>query len=123
MKLEITEKREEPLFHRTRVLCKVESSTTPTRLEVKKNLSAKLGSDMQSLLVEKIEPNFGGKEFKVVAKLYSGPEFVSKIEKKHIIKRNDALNEAANKPAEKPKAEASEPVSEDAKPEAPAEEK
>ncbi|MBN1159842.1 MAG: hypothetical protein JXA43_01225 [Candidatus Diapherotrites archaeon] len=104
MQLEITNKEKQPLLHRTIITCDVKNEKTPTRAEVKKLLSAKLGSDKELLYLQKIETSFGKNDFTVVAKLYDNKEFADKIEASYMKKRNEAKEEA-DAPKEEPKKE------------------
>ena len=101
MEVQITEKREEPLLHRTKYVCSTTSKATPTRADVKKALMAKLGADNEKLIIEKIAQQFGGQNYVVEAKLYDSKENLLEIEQKHKIKRDNP----SLLPAPKPKAE------------------
>ena len=108
MQLDITNQEKQPLLHRTIVTCNVKSDKTPTRMEVKELLSAKLGSDKELLYLQEIKTNFGSNDFTVRARLYDDKEYAEKIEAKYIKERNKPKEEKKEKPKEEPKEEAKE---------------
>ena len=122
MQLEITNQEKQPLLHRTVVTCNVKSEKTPTRMEVKELLSAKLGSDKELLYLQEIKTNFGSNDFTVTARLYDSKEFAEKVEAKYIKERNnpkeekkpEVSEEPKEEPAEAPKEEATEEKAEEA---------
>jgi len=121
MEIKNIDKKENKLLNRTEVIAEVQHSKSPTpkRLDLKRQIAAKLGTNEELLVIKKIESTFGSIT-RVYANVYPSAKELNKIEQKHILKRLEKAKkkleekakkaqEAAPKPAE---AEAAEKVEE-----------
>jgi small subunit ribosomal protein S24e len=90
MEINITQKTENPLLDRTEIQfdCTYQGESTPKVLEVKNRLVAVLDVDKNLLVVDKLKPQFGEGKAKGYAKLYDSAQSLSKIEREHVIKKN-----------------------------------
>jgi len=90
MEINIIEKTENPLLNRTEIHfdCLYQGESTPKVLEVKNRLVAVLDVDKKLLVVDKLKPQFGEGKAKGYAKLYDSEENLSKIERKHVLEKN-----------------------------------
>ncbi len=98
MEINITQKTENPLLDRTEIEfdCTYQGESTPKVLEVKNRLIAVLDVDKNLLVVDKLKPQFGEGKAIGYAKLYQSNESLSKIERKHVLKKNqEATKEEA----------------------------
>ncbi len=115
MRVEIITKKENPLLKRQDVEFIVkETKITPSREELRKQISAQTNSNEKNVVVGVLETNYGSTETKGIARIYKSNEDLKKTELEHIIKRNFKAEE---KKEEAPKAEAT-PAPEGAKEEA-----
>ena len=96
MQLEITSQEKQPLLHRTVITCNIKNEKTPTRIEVKELLSAKLGANKELLFLTAIKTNFGRTDFVATARLYENKNFANTIESKYIKKRNEIKETSAD---------------------------
>ena len=128
MQLKITEQKESPLFDRKEILAVVSTSTSPSKDEVKEELSKKFSVGKDAIRIKQIDGNFGSGEFTITANIYPSKDILEGIEhksKKEIEQEKKAeelkkkTEEEAKAAAEKP---AEEPKTEEPKEEAPAEE-
>ena len=108
MKVEITEKVENPLLRRTEVKFKVdhEGGPTPKRLDVRAQLASQLGVSEELVVIDKLASMYGQQVASGMARAYSSRERLEELEPKYLLKRGlpaEAKEEA--KPEEKPKAE------------------
>lgn len=97
MEINITQKTENPLLDRTEIEfeCTYQGESTPKVLEVKNRLVAVLDVDKNLLVVDKLKPQFGEGKAIGYAKLYQSEESLSKIERKHVLEKNqEAAKEA-----------------------------
>ena len=129
MEIKNIDKKENKLLNRTEIIAEVHHSKgpTPKRLDLKRQIAAKVGANEDLLVIKKIEPTFGSKTL-VYANVYPSVEELNKIEQKHIQKRLEKAKkkleskakkaaeakpvEEAPKPAEEKKEEKKEPVEE-----------
>lgn len=90
MEINIIEKTENQLLNRTEIHfdCLYQGESTPKVLEVKNRLVAVLDVDKNLLVVDKLKPQFGEGKAKGYAKLYDSAENLSKIERKHVLEKN-----------------------------------
>lgn len=97
MEINITQKTENPLLDRTEIEfeCTYQGESTPKVLEVKNRLVAVLDVDKNLLVVDKLKPQFGEGKSIGYAKLYQSEESLSKIEREHVLEKNqEAAKEA-----------------------------
>ena len=124
MDLKITEKRENPIFHRTeiRFTCEFESCT-PSRKEVRELLAGKLGTEEGLVVIDELIQGFGKREVSGYAKAYKSKKSME-VERGYKIKRDEGVKEEkkeakkAEKPKPAPKAEAKPEAKAEAKTEA-----
>ena len=104
MELKIINKKEDPLLSRTIVESEIVfEKATPSRAEIKSNLSKNLGKDEKLIVVKGIHTLYGLKKAKNIAYIYENEEFLKRIEvktKKGAKKKAPA--EAEEKVEEKP---------------------
>lgn len=101
MKVEIVSKEQNPLLKRKEVTFTIEqdkNAGTPSRLEVRKELAAKLKTNLKLVYVKKIQTKTGTMIAVGEANAYESIEQANFIEPNHIIARNA--------PPEKPEEEA-----------------
>ncbi len=139
MEIKITEQKESPLFDRKEITATVATSTSPSKDEVKEELSKKFSVGKDAIRIKQIDGNFGSEEFTITANVYPSKDMLEGIEhksKKEIEQENkieemkkkaeEEAKAAAEKPAEEPKVEEQKeeaPAEEEAKTEEKVEEK
>ena len=119
MKIEITEKKENPLQKRTEVYFTIDhvGETTPGRNAVAEDIAKKMKSKRDCVVVDNIDSVYGIGKSKGYAKVYDSKESAMSYERKHLLKRNGigveppapkegAAPAAAPAPAAKPAAPA-----------------
>ena len=117
MKLEIQEKKENPLIGRQEISFSVtDTKATPSRKEIREAIAAQTSSDGKKIIVDVLDTRFGTTDFKGVARVYENEEQLKKIELKPIVVRNfgkeekkeEAKPEASEAPAKEKPSEAKE---------------
>lgn len=106
MKVEITEKVENPLLQRTEIKFKVDHAggPTPKRPDVHAQLAAHLGVPEELVVIEKLASMYGRQVASGIARAYSSRERLEEVEPEYLIKRGlPAETKAEAKPEEKPK--------------------
>jgi ribosomal protein S24E len=130
MKLNITENTRNEVLGRSDITAEYEGMI-PTKVELRKNLSAQINVPEEKIVVRQIKTEFGTQKAIIYAKAYDEEEKMKQIEEKYVITRNfgkakeetkEAPVEAAPK-AEETAAPAEEAPKEKVKEEAPKEEK
>ena len=93
MEINVNEKIENPLLNRTEIYfdCTYQGDATPTVMEVKNRLVATLNVDKNLLVVHNLKPSYGEGKANGYAKLYDSEENVAKIEREHVIKKNQEV--------------------------------
>jgi ribosomal protein S24E len=100
MRIEITEKKEQPILSRISVKAHIIfDKSTPSAEEVKKNLASALKADENLVIVKEIYTEFGSSEANVYAYVYNSKEEMQKIEPKPKTKEKPAAKKE-EKPAE-----------------------
>ena len=102
MELKILHEVHNPLFKRKEVQGTVKANVPPSRLEVAKFLSEKYSVPSTAVKVLDIKGNFGVREFKVRANIYSTKEESDKIELMSKKEKEIEAKSLAPKPAEVP---------------------
>ena len=97
MELKILNETENALFKRKEIVVTTEAEAVPSEVEVAKALAEKFSSTEDAVKVKTIKGNFGSKEFKIVANVYSSKEDLESTEPQP--KKKDGDEPA---PAEKP---------------------
>src|SRR3989344_1647771 len=89
MKIEIKSKIHEPLLERDNVNAEIEYDVvTPSRDNLKKELSKKLGVNEELVVVERISTNYGNKQANVKVFVYKDSAKVLSISTKKYSKKN-----------------------------------
>jgi small subunit ribosomal protein S24e len=93
MEIKVNKKIENPLLNRTEIHfdCTYQGDATPTVMEVKNRLVATLNVDKNLLVVHNLKPSYGEGKANGYAKLYDSEESVAKIEREHVIKKNQEV--------------------------------
>ena len=105
MKIEITEKKENPLQKRTEVRFRVDHSgeATPTRKAVVDELSKMLKAKKDTVVLNNLDTTYGRGISKGYAKAYESKEAALEFEREYLLKRNNIAKEepaAAEAPKE-----------------------
>ncbi len=112
MKINITEKKENPLTEREEIKFEVDHKDvpTPSRAEVRKELSSKLEVPEDLIVLEKIVTLNGHQTASGKARIYDSKERLEELEPKYLIKRTEISKEKSSekKEAEEKESEASE---------------
>jgi small subunit ribosomal protein S24e len=90
MDIDIKEQIENPLLSRTEIQfnCLYQGEATPKVLDVKNKLVAILNVDKNLLVVDKVKPNYGEGRAEGYAKLYDSEETLNRVERDHVVKKN-----------------------------------
>jgi len=90
MKIEITEKRENPLQERTEVRFVVdhEGEATPSRAKVREELAKVLKTDVNAVIIDNIGSQYGMNSSVVYAKIYKDVETAKRLESKYLLTRS-----------------------------------
>lgn len=116
MEIKIVQDLDNKLLNRKELDFTVEyEGPTPSRADVKKKLAALLNTDIDLIIVQKIESEYGHQLVKGYAKIYESADRMKQIEKEYVLQRNVMPEEPV---AEEPAAEEETPVGEDAAAEA-----
>lgn len=104
--MEILSNKKNSLLHREEIKFIIESDITPSKDQVSKIISEEFKKPSETIVIEKIESNFGTKKAKISAKVYNDLNSKNKYE---IISRKQRKKEAEEikkaKEAEKTSAE------------------
>jgi len=124
MDIEIQSKTDNSLFKRTEVhfLIHHEAEKTPKRDLVRSELADKLKTKKENILIDSMHSSFGSTDTIGYAKIYKSLKEAESQEKKHILKRNNALpkekkevKEETKPPEEKPQEKTEESPGEEKK--------
>jgi len=109
MKVEIVERKENPLLERLEVKFRVDHSNAPTpkRLEVRSQLAAELGVAEELVVIDKLASTTGRQVASGIARAYSSRERLEELEPEYLLKRG--LPKEA-KPEERAKEEKEKPA-------------
>jgi len=107
MEIEIQLKTNNPLLKRTEVHFTVhhEGEKTPKRELVRSELAEKLNVKKEDIMINSMQSSFGSTDTVGYAKVYKSVKVAGVYEKKHVLKRNNALpgeKKQAAKEEEKP---------------------
>jgi ribosomal protein S24E len=127
MKIEITEKKDNPLLSRQEVKGTLTFNTaTPSNDELQANLAKQLNVDKECIRMKKIATRYGISKADFLAFVYTSKEELEKIEpapKKWVEKQEKKAEAAKKKAEEKKEAKSKEEAPKEAKKEEKAEEK
>jgi len=105
MNIKITNDEKNPLFKRREIIAYLgHDNKTPTRLEIKKELSKKLGVKEDLVVVKRVTPDFGTPAAKLEAIVYDDENTLKELESEYLDKRGVAKEKKqapAPAPAEK----------------------
>ncbi|MFC6726897.1 30S ribosomal protein S24e [Halobium palmae] len=103
MEVDIIDEQENPMLHRTDVRFEiVHDDASPSRLQVRDSLAAKLDKDSDEVVVHELDTKFGMRKTVGYAKVYDSPEFARDVEQEYMLERNkiSAADEDADAEAE-----------------------
>ena len=112
MEIKIVKDLENKMLNRNELDFTVEyEGPTPSRADVRKKLSALLNKDVNLIIIQKMESEFGHPLVKGYAKVYRSEERMKQIENEHVLLKNkmpeepaeeetEAVEDAAEEPAE-----------------------
>ncbi len=92
MKIEIVQETENKTLARKEIEFRVEhlGSTTPSRDDVRTKITAQFDADPSSVVIRSMHTKYGMGVTDGVARIYSDPEQMNKVELDHIIKRHES---------------------------------
>ena len=101
MKMEITQKKENPLLKRTEVYFTIshDGETTPGRNAVAEEVAKQMKSQRTCVVVDHVESIYGRGMSKGYAKVYESKEAALEFDRKHLLKRNGIEAPKAEAPA------------------------
>lgn len=89
MEVDIIEEEENPMLHRTDVRFEiVHDDASPSRLQVRDSLAAKLDKGSDEVVVHKLDTKFGMRHTVGYAKVYESAEFARDVEQDYMLERN-----------------------------------
>ncbi|MFC4358330.1 30S ribosomal protein S24e [Halobium salinum] len=103
MEVDIISEEENPMLHRTDVRFEiVHDDASPSRLQVRDSLAAKLDKGSDEVVVHKLDTKFGMRHTVGYAKVYDSAEFARDVEQDYMLERNkiSAADEDADAEAE-----------------------
>jgi small subunit ribosomal protein S24e len=103
MEVDIISEEENPMLHRTDVRFEVvHEDASPSRLQVRDSLAAKLDKGSDEVVVHQLDTKFGMRKTVGYAKVYESAEFARDVEQEYMLDRNkiSAADEDADAEAE-----------------------
>lgn len=101
MSIEIKKQTKVPLLNRERVTGSVYfEETTPSRLDIKKELAKKVKVAESSVVVRHIYGKYGMRKAKLIAHIYDNTETMKKFEPHTLLVKNGLAEPREKKPAE-----------------------
>ncbi|ELY76420.1 30S ribosomal protein S24e [Natrinema pallidum] len=89
MDVDIISETENPMLHRTDVTFElVHEDATPSRLQVRDSLAAKLNKDADEVVIRKLDTKFGMRKTVGQAKVYETDDYAREVEQDHMLERN-----------------------------------
>ncbi|MBP1986219.1 30S ribosomal protein S24e [Halolamina salifodinae] len=89
MEIEIIDEDENPMLHRTDVRFELtHEDATPSRLQVRDSLAAKLDKGSDEVVVRKLDTKFGMRKTVGDAKVYESADDARDVEQEHMLSRN-----------------------------------
>ncbi|WP_207586927.1 30S ribosomal protein S24e [Halomontanus rarus] len=89
MDVDIISEEENPMLHRTDVTFElVHEEATPSRLQVRDSLAAKLNKDAGEVVIRKLDTKFGMRKTVGYAKVYETSAHAVEVEQEHMLERN-----------------------------------
>ena len=111
MDVDVLSEEENPMLHRTDVTFElVHEDATPSRLQVRDSLAAKLNKDADEVVIRQLDTKFGMRKTVGYAKVYETADHATAVEQDHMLERNkitgDANGEAEDEPEDDAEGEA-----------------
>jgi len=105
MDIEITEKKNNPLFNRTEVLFTIhhKGEGTPNREIIRSEIADKLNVKKENIIINNITSSFGIQKSRGYAKIYSSPKNIENLERKYILNRDKTTQKEKKKEDESKK--------------------
>ncbi|WP_255194141.1 30S ribosomal protein S24e [Natronobeatus ordinarius] len=102
MDVDIISESENPMLHRTDVTFELtHDEATPSRLQVRDSLAAKLNKDADEVVVRELDTKFGMRKTVGYAKVYETAGHAAEVEQEYMLERNKiAADEEAEAEAE-----------------------
>ncbi|SIS12656.1 30S ribosomal protein S24e [Natronorubrum thiooxidans] len=101
MDVDIISETENPMLHRTDVTFELtHEDATPSRLQVRDSLAAKLNKDSDEVVIRKLDTKFGMRKTVGEAKVYDTADDAREVEQDHMLERNKIGAEEADADAE-----------------------
>jgi len=89
MEVDIISEEENPMLHRTDVRFEVvHEDASPSRLQVRDSLAAKLDKGSDEVVVHQLDTKFGMRKTVGYAKVYESAEFARDVEQEYMLDRN-----------------------------------
>ncbi len=101
MDIDIIHEEENPMLHRTDVRFEIiHDEATPSRLQVRDSLAAKLDKGSDEVVVHELNTKFGMRKTVGYAKVYDSPDYARDIEQDYMLDRNKISADAEEADAE-----------------------
>ncbi|HLC46505.1 MAG TPA: hypothetical protein VJI75_02065 [Candidatus Nanoarchaeia archaeon] len=89
MELELVKQEEMPLLSRQRYTFTLAfEGATPSRKDLRKEVSKKIGAEEDKVLIKHVYTRFGNPKAKIIAHVYPDRKTMEKIEEKYILKKH-----------------------------------
>ncbi len=89
MDVDIVSETENPMLHRTDVTFELtHDEATPSRLQVRDSLAAKMNKDADEVVIRKLDTKFGMRKTVGYAKVYETADHARDVEQDHMLERN-----------------------------------
>ena len=96
MDVDILSEEENPMLHRTDVTFElVHEDATPSRLQVRDSLAAKLNKDADEVVIRTLDTKFGMRKTVGYAKVYESAAHAAEIEAEHMLERNKIVGDGS----------------------------
>ncbi|WP_290813042.1 30S ribosomal protein S24e [Halovivax sp.] len=105
MEIDVISEEENPMLHRTDVTFElIHDEATPSRLQVRDSLAAKLNKDADEVVVRQLDTKFGMRKTVGNAKVYETADDAADVEQDYMLERNkigvEAEDDAEAEPEE-----------------------
>jgi small subunit ribosomal protein S24e len=101
MEIKITQQKENALMGRKDVLFTVQHAgeTTPNRAQVRQLVASEMGTKTENVVIESMQSEYGIGRSAGIARAYPSADAARKVERVHLLKRNQLYVEKAKKQA------------------------
>lgn len=107
MDIDIISEDENPMLHRIDVTFELtHEDATPSRLQVRDSLAAKLNKDADEVVIRELDTKFGMRKSVGIAKVYETAEHAADIEQTYMLERNKIGSEEEAEAEPEPDADA-----------------